>query len=182
KDCFREAIVWKRLQHKNIQPFLGIEHELYDPSLCLISPWREMGSLNQFLKKNPMHGLIDVVLDILHALDYLHTLEPPVVHADLRGGNIVNDDHTCMVTDFGVSRISQSIRNLTATPHGTYRWMPPEAFNEETAKDSYHPPRDMYSFACTVIEIYTNDHPFSEIKHDNGVVGALARGRRAQWP
>ena len=46
---YREAVVWKRLEHQNIVPFLGITLT----PLQLISEWMPGGPLAEYIKKNP---------------------------------------------------------------------------------------------------------------------------------
>ncbi|KAJ6583575.1 hypothetical protein DFH09DRAFT_841857, partial [Mycena vulgaris] len=47
----REALSWGLLRHRNILPFLCVYED--GPSLCLLSPWMENGSLLTFLETYP---------------------------------------------------------------------------------------------------------------------------------
>ena len=49
QTLYREAIVWKRLEHHNIVPLLGIT----PTPLQLISKWMPGGDLPEYIKKNP---------------------------------------------------------------------------------------------------------------------------------
>ena len=55
QQCFREALVWKQLDHPNVLPFLGVNEKLFAPSFCLISPWHSHGNLMVYLEKHPGH-------------------------------------------------------------------------------------------------------------------------------
>ncbi|KIY67217.1 kinase-like protein [Cylindrobasidium torrendii FP15055 ss-10] len=182
KSCKKEAIVWRQLHHENILRFIGINEDLFHPSFCLISPWMKNGNILQYLDTHPTHSRLDVMIDILAGLDYLHTLDPPVIHADIRGANIVvKDNGRCCLADFGLALLSETMATMTSTVRGSMRWLPPEAL--ESAADSYKPPRDMYSFACTVIEIYTGRHPFPNLKNDGAVVLAVTvQNKRPNQP
>ena len=47
----------------------------------------------------------DVVLDIAKGLDYLHSLDPPVIHGDIKPSNILLDpDFKAKIGDFGLAR------------------------------------------------------------------------------
>jgi serine/threonine protein kinase len=49
--------VWKRLNHKNIVPLLGIT----PTPLQLISDWMPGGDLTEYIKKDPNVGRLDLV-------------------------------------------------------------------------------------------------------------------------
>ena len=71
QTLYQEAIVWKRLEHQNIVPFLGIT-----PSpLQLISEWMPGGDLTEYIKKHPDANRIDLVSAPSFAFD--PTLTPP---------------------------------------------------------------------------------------------------------
>jgi serine/threonine protein kinase len=77
--------VWKQLNHPNVLPFLGVNTKLFSPSFCLISPWMENGNALSFLEKNPDHDRWGMLLEIAQGLNYLHHLNPQVIHGDIKG-------------------------------------------------------------------------------------------------
>ncbi|KAJ7933026.1 kinase-like domain-containing protein, partial [Mycena leptocephala] len=81
----REALYWGRLDHPNILPFLGVDEKMFQPSFCLISPWMDNGNLINFLEKNPGFDRLKAAIDTAEGMRYLHELDPPIVHADIRG-------------------------------------------------------------------------------------------------
>ena len=61
QTLYREAVVWKRLEHQNIVPFLGITSS----PLQLISEWMPGGDLMEYIKRHPdadSLGLVGVPL------------------------------------------------------------------------------------------------------------------------
>jgi serine/threonine protein kinase len=47
----KEAIVWRQLQHPHVLPLLGLYTSIFeDSSICMVSPWIENGTLNDFVK------------------------------------------------------------------------------------------------------------------------------------
>lgn len=104
QEIAREAVIWRQLFHPNVLPFYGIYNLNDDPlRVCLISPWMENGNIVDFLKRVPdanrtwlvratvrvyVQGdinYVDQVREIAQGLEYLHTMEPVVVHGDLKG-------------------------------------------------------------------------------------------------
>jgi len=62
KEFTKEAIVWRQLSHCNILPFYGVYHvENNSPTVCLVSPWMENGSLPKFLSRFPNTDRISLV-------------------------------------------------------------------------------------------------------------------------
>ena len=57
KSFFKEAVVWKRLRHPNVVPFLGVTNE----PLQLVSEWMPNGTLAYYVKKNPNADRIALV-------------------------------------------------------------------------------------------------------------------------
>ena len=49
KFC-HEAVIWKRLSHPNLLPFLGVNETLF--RLAMVSEWMEHGTVLQFVKRN----------------------------------------------------------------------------------------------------------------------------------
>lgn len=48
-------MIWSRLEHKNILPFLGLV-DLNVENIAetgLVSPWEQNGNVNDFFQKNP---------------------------------------------------------------------------------------------------------------------------------
>jgi len=53
----KEAVVWKRLNHPNIVPFMGVTFE----PLQLVSEWMPGGELREYVKKDRDTDLISLV-------------------------------------------------------------------------------------------------------------------------
>lgn len=53
KELYKEAIVWRQLNHNNVASFLGFCKDLFPDRIALVSPWMTNGDLSSFLKSNP---------------------------------------------------------------------------------------------------------------------------------
>ncbi|KIK64864.1 hypothetical protein GYMLUDRAFT_258825 [Collybiopsis luxurians FD-317 M1] len=189
KQFCNEALVWRQLKHPNILPLLGVNVELFYPSFCLVSPWMENQDIIAYLKKNLTHNRYDVLSEVAAGLSYLHSRDPPVIHGDIRGANIlVTADLHCCLADFGLSVVtteSQIWSNVTTTNiRGATRWMAPELQIPDGAGKlaSNRPSTDVYAFGCTIIEILTLQPPFNDKKTDGAIIHSLLIGERPNRP
>ncbi|KAF9502813.1 hypothetical protein BS47DRAFT_1403078 [Hydnum rufescens UP504] len=165
----REARVWKSLNHANIVPLLGLVSGKLGPGL--VTPWYTHGSILQYIRR--VHNCEDVA----SGLRYLHKQDPPIIHGDLKGANIlVAMDGRAALCDFGLSVILDSgPTGFTSFVLGsTLRSKAPEEFVEDLEGGSI--PRDVYSYACTYAQIMTGDPPFHWHKTDPPIMRAICGG------
>lgn len=78
-------------------------------------------------------------MQVVSALKYLNEIKPPVIHYDLKPGNILlTEGNVCgeiKITDFGLSKVMDEENynpdhgmDLTSQGAGTYWYLPPECF------------------------------------------------------
>ncbi|KAJ7017023.1 kinase-like domain-containing protein [Mycena alexandri] len=160
----REALVWQRLQHPHIVPFLGIDRDAFPPSLCMVSPWMKHGTVLNYLSEYGRSNMDKMLSEIAQGLQYLHSQN--VVHGDLRGTNILisNECRACLA-DFGLSSFSNATASRTNSTHraGSIRWMAPELIAPERFGKKFvrTAASDIYAFGCVCMELYTGRPPFS---------------------
>ncbi|KAK0471234.1 kinase-like domain-containing protein [Armillaria novae-zelandiae] len=186
KEFCREALVWRNLQHPNVLRFIGVNEDFFYPSFCLISPWMKNGDILSFLRQNPRHNRMQCIREVANGLHYLHSHDPPVVHADIRGANIlVTGDFHCCLADFGLAHAVMTRRTESCdSKSGTVRWLAPELLQLDAPSHwHYMPSRDIYAFGCTVVEIFTGRVPFSDIIQEMSVaLAVLHHDRRPTRP
>ncbi|TCD69106.1 hypothetical protein EIP91_008748 [Steccherinum ochraceum] len=194
KSFCRESLLWRNLSHPNILQLLGIEQHLFKGTLCMVSPWMEHGSIRHAidrLKHQPEYQREDLfsrvqqwIIGMAEGLTYLH--EEGLVHGDLRGANVLLDSTwTVKLADFGLSVIADASATSTSAHGGALRWLAPEifdpeSFNLQTSRPTYA--SDVYSFATTVIELYTSEAPFGTSFTDVAIMRRVALGRRPERP
>ncbi|KAF7326404.1 Kinase-like protein [Mycena venus] len=160
----REAFVWRDLYHPHILPFIGIDQDSFPPSLCMVSPWMEHGTVLNYLN---VHGPVDIdklLYEIALGLEYLHSLG--IVHGDLKGANIlINDERSACLADFGLSQIADATLSMSTTRGGSLYWMAPELIDPDHFGCQFARTRssDVYAFGCVCFEVYTGRPPFANL-------------------
>ncbi|KAF8296927.1 kinase-like protein [Clavulina sp. PMI_390] len=180
----REIISQIQIRHPNVIPILGVSSSPNHP-LSIITPFVPNGSALGFL---PGVLMCDKFADIASALDYLHVMNPPIIHGDLHGRNILVDaEEKGLLCDFGQSRIKhEQTRSMTdITEGGKFRYLAPELLANSTLagyKFRTTPASDCYAFAMTMLELATLDKPFSEFENERAAFHAAEQGIRPGRP
>lgn len=104
----------------------------------------------------------NIAEQILSVLGYLHSLEPSVIHRDLKPQNIIlSQDGKIFLVDFGaVQNTYYNTLMQGSTVVGTYGYMAPEQFRGRAV-----PATDLYSLGATLLYLLTNRSP-AELPQD----------------
>ncbi|RLN70563.1 hypothetical protein BBJ28_00019101 [Nothophytophthora sp. Chile5] len=157
------------MEHPQIVQFVGVAWESLS-ELYAVSEFMEGGDLRTLLidYHNDGHPLgfdplkIKMALQVAHALTYLHSLDPVVLHRDLKSRNILlTEALDAKVTDFGASR-QRSDKTMTAGV-GTSFWMAPEVI----MGDKYGEKADVFSLGVVLSELDTHELPYSHAKENS---------------
>ena len=92
-----------------------------------------------------------MVIETAQALAFLHSLEPPIFHRDVKSPNILMDeDLHVKVADFGLSRfVPLDATHVSTAPQGTPGYVDPEYYQCFQLIDK----SDVYSFGIVLMEI-----------------------------
>uniref|UniRef100_M4B8A7 Protein kinase domain-containing protein n=1 Tax=Hyaloperonospora arabidopsidis (strain Emoy2) TaxID=559515 RepID=M4B8A7_HYAAE len=161
-----EVKLMATLNHERIVKFVGVAWDSLT-DLCVLSEYMKAGDLRTLLKgyddrNNPIgfdRNKAKIALHVAHALTYLHSLSPPVIHRDLKSKNILlTSELDAKLTDFGVSR-EQSDFGMTGGV-GSSWWMAPEVMMGEQYDDKV----DMFSFGVVLAELDQHVLPYTNVK------------------
>ena len=56
-----EALVWHRVQHRHVMPFIGVCVIEFAPQYALVSPWMKNGNMSDYIRKEPSCDRISLV-------------------------------------------------------------------------------------------------------------------------
>ncbi|KAF7356594.1 Cell division control protein [Mycena venus] len=162
----REVDLVKSLSHPSIVKYEGMARD--QDTLSIVLEYAENGSLGQTLKafgKLNERLVASYVVKILEGLHYLHSSD--VVHCDLKAANILTTKNgNVKLSDFGVSLNLRAMEREIKDVAGTPNWMAPEVIELKGASTK----SDIWSLACTVVELLTGRPPYAEIANSMSVM------------
>mmetsp|Transcript_21544 Transcript_21544/g.61690 ORF Transcript_21544/g.61690 Transcript_21544/m.61690 type:complete len:313 (+) Transcript_21544:125-1063(+) len=184
----RELEVWPEVDHPNILRFLGFCFSEDCTKLRIISQLCRGGTLFDLL-----HNRWDVELsktqklrmlvDIGAAVEYLHNIQMPIMHRDLKSLNVYIVDEVVDETsevkvklaDFGFARVRPAMTGWSdlTSGAGTPHWMAPEV----SQGSGYHLKADVFSFAVIMYEVVCRHMAF-EMLDPEEVQQQIAQGDR----
>lgn len=145
----------------------------------LILPFCERGNIGKMVGMMDEKEAWKLLRDASSALAYLHSMNPPVLHQDIKPANILlNDNGDYMLTDFGVStQVKQSLsrvsnQDMALLSAGTISYMAPERFSRNNLPVMAN---DIYSLGSTIYELTSGTLPF-------GNDGGLLQRKGAEIP
>ena len=107
----REIKFMQTMRHRNIVLFLGAGKMGSDSQPFLIAEYMPRGSLRQVLDDSAIEltatRKLQFANDVAQGMRFLHDLEPPRIHRDLKSANLlVSESWIVKVADFGLGRFA----------------------------------------------------------------------------
>src|SRR3954451_19079970 len=112
-------------------------------------------------------SVLSYLAEAAEALTHLHSQHPPVIHGDVKPGNLIlTRGGRVMLVDFGMSSIPGTRRRRAGTP----------AFRAPELASDYPPTRatDIYSLAATAFALFTGSPPSGTLPTWDGMDAAEA--------
>ncbi|KAG1703518.1 hypothetical protein DVH05_007465 [Phytophthora capsici] len=168
-DLLAEVKMMATMEHPHIVEFIGVAWDSLT-NMCVVLEFMAGGDLKALLsdyqeQEIPMgfnRDKLKIALHIAHALTYMHSLDPPIIHRDLKSKNVLlNEQLDAKLTDFGTSR--ERVNESMTGGVGTCLWMAPEVM----IGDRYDDKADMFSFGVVLSELDTHASPYWHVKDPN---------------
>ena len=157
----REAAVLRELRHPAVPAihttlraeFAGAE------AAFLVMEYIEGASLAELIAARrhfELREVLELFVELLGVLDYLHSRVPPVLHRDIKPANLIlRPDGSVALVDFG------AVRNVFRAPDedgstivGTHGYMPYEQYMGQAS-----PASDLYALGATLLHLVTGRAP-----------------------
>lgn len=172
------AIVVSANQKNLLKPLF---YDSYERKPYLVLPYCKNGTIQRLIGKFTEDDAWHLFHDVAAGLAYLHSMNPTLIHQDIKPDNImIGDNGTYMITDFGVSAHAKStLRKSLSTQFasaGTTAYMAPERFSKDNAPIKAN---DIWSLGAMVFEMLTGDVPFSS---GTQIEGGILQKNGAETP
>lgn len=181
----KEICLASRLEHPNIVKFVGFSWKRLS-DLCTVSEFMGKGDLSDLINSTLSGRMtwnqekLSIAIDIANALVYLHSLDPLIIHRDLKSFNVLlNDNLQAKLSDFGLSR-TRSFEETMTCGIGTLLWTAPEILRGE----AYTEKADIFSYGIVLSELDTclppytlNDEVSKQQLTNMQLINLVAKGR-----
>jgi serine/threonine protein kinase len=169
----REATILAGLRHPNL-PRVTDHFVIAGQGQYLVMDYIDGDDLRSRIEKGnlPSERLaVDWARQICDALNYLHNRQPPVVHRDIKPGNIrITSEGRAVLVDFGLARLMEGPTTTTGAKAMTPGYSPPEQYGASRTDSR----TDIYALAATMYTLMTGAMP------EDGLERAL--GQRTLTP
>lgn len=163
RQFVEEIKIVSNLQYPKIVQFIGAAWTV-EIDLQALFEYMEGGDLRALLESTQLPRTwtpekVQIAIDIVEALVYVHSFSPPLLHRDLKSRNVLlSGTFEAKLTDFGVSRF-QSEQNTMTAGVGTARWLAPEVI---TGQKDYGTAADIFSLGAVLTELDTHELPYED--------------------
>ncbi|KAL0915476.1 hypothetical protein M5K25_015896 [Dendrobium thyrsiflorum] len=160
EQFMNEVKIVSLLRHQNLVSLYGCTSR-HSRELLLVYEFIPNGTVADHLHGSrtsesflPWNVRMNIAIETADALNYLHSVEPQIIHRDIKTNNIMLDNSFHVkVGDFGLSRLFPlDATHVSTAPQGTPGYVDPEyhKFFQLTDKS------DVYSFGVVLMELISS--------------------------
>uniref|UniRef100_A0A8C5PNV3 Ankyrin repeat and kinase domain containing 1 n=1 Tax=Leptobrachium leishanense TaxID=445787 RepID=A0A8C5PNV3_9ANUR len=160
-SLIEEASKMEKIKFRYIVQIYGI----CSNPLGIVMEYMENGSLEKLLPSHVLSWQLKFrfVHEIALGMNFLHAMTPPLLHLDLKPGNILLDEHLHVkISDFGLSKWKEQSTHKEyierSALKGTLSYIPPEMLLQNNSPPGIK--YDVYSYAIVIWELLTQKKPY----------------------
>ena len=163
KGLEREANILKDVDHPVIPRIIDIVK--YKDTICVVMDFIEGENLADRLKVEgafPQEKVIEWGLELASALEYLHSMNPPIIYRDMKPSNVMlKPEGGVKLIDFGTAKTYEIENNADTTALGTRGYAAPEQFGDAQGRGIYKTDArtDIYNLGATLYHMVTGRNP-----------------------
>ncbi len=163
KGLRMEANILKMVDHPVLPRIVDIIN--YKNTVFVVMDYIEGRPLSEVLKlegAQPQDKVIEWAKDLCSALDYLHSMNPPIIYRDMKPSNIMlKPDGKVKLIDFGTAKELDVESLADTTALGTRGYAAPEQFGDARGRGIHKTDArtDIYSLGATLYHILTGKNP-----------------------
>lgn len=163
KGLEREANILKKVDHPVLPRIVDIIQK--DNKVYVVMDYVEGRPLSNILTEQGAQSQEDVIQwakDLASALDYLHSMNPPIIYRDMKPSNIMlKPNGKVKLIDFGTAKEYKIENNADTTALGTRGYAAPEQFGDAQGRGIYNTDArtDIYCLGATLYHIVTGKNP-----------------------
>ena len=160
----REATILANLYHPNL-PRVTDHFSLSGQGQYLVMDFVEGEDLASMLQRQaqlPISQVLAWISQVADALSYMHSLNPPVVHRDVKPANIrITPEGRAMLVDFGLVKVYDPHLQTTLGARAvTPGYAPPEQYGHGNTDGR----TDIYALGATLYKLLTRQEPLESVQ------------------
>lgn len=178
EKLFREVQILRNIHDSNIISCSGGWRDSTSGDINFITEYFTSGTLREYCNRHRHLNMDESVRkwgrNIISGLVYLHSMEPPIIHRDLKCDNVFVNGHCgeVKIADMGLATLMEYQRTRALTVIGTPEFMAPELYDEE-----YDEKVDIYAFGMCLLELATRRCPYDECENPAQIFKSVDKGR-----
>lgn len=169
RQFIREAHLLAGLRHPNLPRV--IDYFVLDATPYLVMdyiPGQDLETLIKQEGRQSVERVLEWARQIGHAVSFLHSQNPPIIHRDIKPGNIrLSAEGEAILVDFGIAKAVMGDQvTETAARSYTPGYAPPEQYGAMRTG----PKSDQYALAATLYALLTGQKPADAVQRALGEV------------
>ena len=163
KGLEREANILKNVDHPVLPRIVDIINSR--GTIYVVMDFIEGTNLGDVLKQEGAQSQEDVIewgRQLASALDYLHSMDPPIIYRDMKPANVMlKPEGGVKLIDFGTAKEYTIENNADTTALGTRGYAAPEQFGDAQGRGIYKTDArtDIYNLGATMYHMVTGMNP-----------------------